>query len=93
MFVAGNFLDAVARILDIALTAYYWIIIVRAIVSWVNPDPWNPIVQFLQRATEPVLAPIRRIVPMTGPVDFSPMILMVLIILAARILTGIILSL
>ena len=48
MFVFANFLSAVAGVLDVVLTAYYWIIIVRALLSWVNPDPWNPIVQFLQ---------------------------------------------
>jgi YggT family protein len=75
MFIAGNLLDALARVVDIALTAYYWIIIVRALVSWVNPDPRNPIVQFLHRATEPVLAPIRRRLP-TGRwgIDFSPLV-------------------
>jgi YggT family protein len=89
MFVAGNFLDAVARILDIALTAYYWIIIVRAIVSWVNPDPWNPIVQFLQRATEPVLAPIRRILPTWRVgIDFSPLIAILAVIFIQQFLVG-----
>jgi len=89
MFVAGNFLDAVARILDIALTAYYWIIIVRAIVSWVNPDPWNPIVQFLQRATEPVLAPIRRILPTWRVgIDFSPLVAILAVIFIQQFLVG-----
>ena len=60
MFVAGNALSAVATILDYVLWLYMWVIIARALISWVNPDPWNPIVQFLNRATEPVLAPIRR---------------------------------
>lgn len=75
MFIAGNLLDALARVLDIALTAYYWIIIVRALVSWVNPDPRNPLVQFLHRATEPVLAPIRRFLPTwRWGIDFSPLV-------------------
>lgn len=75
MFIAGNLLDALARVLDIALTAYYWIIIVRALVSWVNPDPRNPLVQFLHRATEPVLAPIRRWLPTwRWGIDFSPLV-------------------
>ena len=55
MFVAGNALTAVATILDYVLWLYMWVIIARALISWVNPDPWNPIVQFLNRATEPVL--------------------------------------
>jgi YggT family protein len=60
MFIAGNVLDGLARVLDLVLTLYLWIVIIRALLSWVNPDPWNPIVRFLHRATEPVLAPIRR---------------------------------
>ena len=75
MFIAGNFLGALATVLNTVLWAYMWIIIARALTSWVNPDPWNPIVQFLQRATEPVLAPIRRALPTwrTG-IDFSPLV-------------------
>ncbi|MFB3817959.1 MAG: YggT family protein [Candidatus Methylomirabilales bacterium] len=85
MFLVGNFLDAVAWLLDLALWAYLWIIIARALISWVNPDPWNPIVQFLHRATEPVLAPIRRRLPMSG-IDFSPMVAILAIYFAQRFL-------
>ena len=81
MFVLGNLLDAIARVLDISLTVYYWLIIVRALVSWVNPDPWNPIVQFLQRATEPVLAPIRRRLPTWRiGLDLSPLVAILAVI-------------
>lgn len=75
MFVIGNFVAAIVQIFDMLLTAYLWIIIIRALISWVNPDPWNPIVQFLQRVTEPVLAPIRRRLPAwrTG-IDLSPLV-------------------
>jgi YggT family protein len=87
MFVAGNFLEAVARVLDIALTAYYWIIIIRAVVSWVNPDPWNPIVQFLHRVTEPVLAPIRRLLPTWRMgIDFSPLVAILVVIFVQQFL-------
>jgi YggT family protein len=85
MFLVGNFLDAIAWLLDLALWAYLWIIIARALISWVNPDPWNPIVQFLHRATEPVLAPIRRRLPMSG-IDFSPMIAILVIYFVQRFL-------
>ena len=74
MFVEKNFLFAVARILDIALSAYMWILIIRAVLSWVNPDPYNPIVQFLVRSTEPVLRPVRRLLPLAGGIDFSPLV-------------------
>jgi YggT family protein len=75
MFVAKNFLFAVARILDIALSAYMWILIIRAVLSWVNPDPYNPIVRGLYSITEPVLSWLRRRFPlMAGSIDFSPMV-------------------
>ncbi len=81
MFVIGNFLGAVAKIIDIALTLYMWIIIGRAVISWVNPDPYNPIVRFLNSVTEPVLNPIRRRLPISlGGMDFSPIIVILAII-------------
>lgn len=73
MFVFGNLISAVASVLDILLTAYMWIVIASALISWVNPDPYNPIVRFLHSATEPALRPIRRRLPMAG-IDFSPLI-------------------
>ena len=79
MFVAGNALSAVATILDYVLWLYMWVIIARALLSWVNPDPWNPIVQFLGRATEPVLGPIRRWVGLRMGMDLSPMIAILII--------------
>lgn len=74
MFVVGNTLLGLATVLDYILTFYTWIVIARALISWVNPDPWNPIVQFLTRATEPVLAPIRRRLGWGMGVDLSPLI-------------------
>lgn len=80
MFFVGNFMGAVAHILAVVLRLYIWLIIIRALVSWVQPDPRNPIVQFLIRVTEPVLAPIRRRLPTTGiGIDFSPMIVILTI--------------
>ena len=73
MFVLANFFGALAEVVSIVLTIYYWMIFIRALISWVNPDPFNPIVQFLQRATEPVLEPIRRLLPPLS-IDLSPMI-------------------
>ncbi len=79
MFVVGNTLLGVATVLDYALTVYTWIVIARALISWVNPDPWNPIVQFLTRATEPVLAPIRRRLGWSMGIDLSPLVVIVVI--------------
>jgi YggT family protein len=79
MFVAGNVLQGLARVLELVLTLYMWIIIARALVSWVSPDPWNPIVQFLERATEPVLAPIRRRLGWQLGIDLSPFLAILII--------------
>jgi YggT family protein len=81
MFVVSNFLIAIARILDIGLSLYMYIIIARAIISWVNPDPYNPIVRFLNSVTEPVLFRIRRRLPLFfGGMDFSPIIVILAIL-------------
>ncbi len=80
MFIAGNVLEGIATILDTVLWLYMWVIIIRSLISWVNPDPWNPIVQFLQRATDPVLFQIRKRLGMGGMgFDFSPIIAILLI--------------
>jgi YggT family protein len=80
MFVIGNLLSAVAHLLEAALTIYMWIIIARALISWVNPDPYNRIVIFLYKITEPVLAPIRRWMPLGNlGIDLSPIIVILAI--------------
>ena len=80
MFVISNLVLALANILHIVLNLYMWIVIARAILSWVNPDPYNPIVRFLYNVTEPVLYAIRRRVPMFfGGIDFSPMVVILAI--------------
>lgn len=73
MFVLGNLITAVATILDYILTIANWLIIIRALISWVNPDPYNAFVRFLYKTTEPLLAPFRRLLPSyaTG-IDISP---------------------
>jgi len=82
MFIAGNLMEGVAHVLDWVLTIYMYVIIARALISWVNPDPWNPIVRFLDRATEPVLYTIRRRLgfAMGGGIDFSPIIAILIIV-------------
>ena len=80
MFVLENLIFALAKIIDMGLTIYIWLIIGRALISWVNPDPYNPIVTFLYRVTEPVLAPIRRWIPLRGMgIDISPIIVILVI--------------
>lgn len=81
MFVISNFLEAVAKILDVGLNLYMWIIIGRAVISWLNLDRYNPIVRFLNAVTDPVLYPIRRRLPISfGGIDFSPVLVIFAII-------------
>ena len=81
MFVLSNFVVALAKIIDIVLTLYMWIIIARALISWVNADPYNQIVIFLYKATEPVLRLVRRIIPFRNiGIDLSPMIVILVIL-------------
>jgi len=76
-----NFIVAIAKVINIVLTVYMWIIVIRALISWVNPDPYNKLVIFLYRVTEPVLRPIRRIIPRHNlPVDFAPLIVLLVIL-------------
>lgn len=87
MFVLANFLDALAQVLYFLLEAYMWIVVARAVISWVNPDPHNPIVRFLYSATEPVLYRLRRALPLyAGGIDFSPILVFVVIIFLQRFL-------
>ena len=80
MFVAGNFLLAVARLLELVINAYIWLIIIRAILSWVQPDPYNPIVRFLYRVTEPVLRQVRWRLPTASMgLDLSPMVVILVL--------------
>jgi len=81
MFVFGDLLIAVAKIVDTFLEVYKWVIIIAALISWVNPDPYNPIVKFLYSVTEPVFRPIRRLIGYRlGPIDISPIIVILAII-------------
>jgi YggT family protein len=81
MFVLGNFIYALARIVEVALSTYMWIIIIRAVLSWVNPDPYNPIVRIIHKLTEPLMERVRRWIPLRGMgIDFSPMIILLAIV-------------
>jgi YggT family protein len=89
MFIFANLLLAIAHILDIALTIYMWIVIISAILSWVNPDPYNPIVRFLRVVTEPVYRPIRKLIGYRlGPIDISPMVVILAIIFVQKFLVS-----
>ena len=80
MFMLGNFIMAIAKLINFVLSAFIWVVIARAVISWVNPDPYNPIVRFLRQVTDPLLMHIRRYVPIMGGMDLSPMILILIIV-------------
>ena len=89
MLVLGNFLYALAVVVDYALTIYLWVVIARAVLSWVSPDPYNPIVRFIHNVTEPVLSRIRRALPFNlGGIDISPIIVMMAVIFLQKFLVG-----
>ena len=89
MFVLANFLIAVGKVLNVGLTIYMWLIIGRAIISWVNPDPYNAIVRFLHSTTEPILYFIRRKLPISfSGLDFSPIIVILAIIFIQNFLVN-----
>jgi YggT family protein len=81
MSVLGNLLQAVATVLSAVLTLYFWIVIISALLSWVNPDPYNPIVRILRNLTEPVFARVRRWLPFAviGGIDLSPIVVLLAI--------------
>ena len=82
MFVLSNLFAASASLLSVILTILYWLILIRALISWVNPDPYNPVVQFLHKTTEPILYPIRKMIPiqMGIGIDIAPIIAFLILI-------------
>ena len=89
MLIIGNLLDAIAVVISYALTIFMYIVIARAILSWVSPDPFNPIVRFIYNITEPVLHQIRSRIPIGfGGIDISPIIVLLAIIFIQRFVVG-----
>ncbi len=80
MMVVGTLLNAIAMILSMLINLYVWVIVIAALVSWVRPDPYNPIVQVLNRLTQPLYARLRSIIPTAiNGIDFAPLIVAVLL--------------
>jgi len=87
MSIMSNLIAAIAGVLDIVLTIYMWIVVVAALISWVNPDPYNPIVRFLYSVTEPVFGLVRRVLPLPPMgIDISPIIVFLAIIFLQQFL-------
>ncbi|MDQ6965757.1 MAG: YggT family protein [Mariprofundaceae bacterium] len=82
MFLLGYFLQATAGLLHVVLSAVVIVVIARAVLSWVSPDPYNPIVRIIIQISEPLLHPVRRRLPVLGGMDISPIV----VILAAYFL-------
>lgn len=81
MFVLRHFINAVATVVDLVLGFYMWVLIIRAVISWVNPDPYNPVVRILYNLTDPLLYRIRRFLPLVfGGIDLTPMVLILAIV-------------
>ena len=90
MFVLANFISGVAAVLNMLLSLYWWILLARVIISWVNPDPYNQIVRFLSAATDPLLYRIRRAFPITytSGIDLSPIVVIAAIYFLQIFLVG-----
>ena len=89
LIILGNFLNAAAYVIYYALNLYMWIIIARAVLSWVNTDPYNPIVRFIHNITEPVLYKVRTKLPVAfGGIDFSPIVVFLAIIFLQKFVVG-----
>ena len=89
MFILGNLLGAVATVLDVALYALMIILVVNALLSWVRPDPGNPIVRFLDQVSDLVCDPIRRLIPtIVGGFDLAPMIAILIIMFLRQFVVG-----
>jgi YggT family protein len=85
MFALANLIKALAQVIDIVLSIYMWLIIGRAILSWVNPDPYNPIVRYLYNVTEPVLGFFRGRFPLVyGGLDLAPLVILLIIVFLQR---------
>ncbi len=80
MIILGNFLAGIALVLEMILSMVIFLVIARAILSWVSPDPYNPIVRFLTASTDPLLRPLRRYIPpLGGTLDLTPIILLMIL--------------
>ncbi len=89
MFIIGNFIGALATVISMVLTIYMWVVIARAVLSWVSPDPYNPIVRFINNITDPVLNWVRMKLPINfGGIDLSPMIVILAIIFLQQFLVA-----
>lgn len=94
MFVIGYFIKGIAVVLNLMISFYMFVIIVQAILSWVNPDPYNPIIRFFYSLTEPIYSRLRRRLPLFyGGIDFSPMFVIIVLIFLREFLVNVLMTL
>jgi len=94
MFIISHFLIGISQVLNVAINLLWWLIIIRALISWVNPDPFNPIVQFLYKTTEPFLMPFRRIIlAWKIGIDLSPIFAILALLFLRYFLVNILIDL
>ncbi len=89
----GSLLIIIARLLNFAIAVYIWIIIVRALISWFNPNPRSRLVRFIEDLTEPALKPVRSILPNMGGIDLSPLVVLIILYFARSIIVSALLNL
>ncbi len=93
MFVFGELLSSLAMLMGMIFKLVYFVLVVRMLLSWVNPDPYNQMVRIIYRVTEPILAPFRRIIPPMGMVDISPIVVFLLLSFIEKFVVGVLLQL
>lgn len=89
MFVLGNLIGALATVLDVVLNTLGIVLVVNALLSWVRPDPSNPIVRFLDQISDAVCDPLRRLLPtVIGGLDLAPLIAILIIMFLRQFVVG-----
>jgi len=93
MYIIGYFLRGIAVVLNLVISFYMFVIIVQAVLSWVNPDPFNPLVRFFYGLTEPVYRRLRKHIPLFyGGIDFSPMFVIIILVFLKEFLVNVLMT-
>ena len=88
MLLLANLMAAIAQVLSAVISLAMFLIIVRAVVSWFSPDPYNPLVRILTASTDPLLRPVQRKVPALGGIDWSPLVVLLVLMFLQTFLVG-----
>lgn len=88
MILLAHILSGIGQALHMLLWYFIIVVMIRAIISWVNPDPMNPFVRFLAASTDPIITPLRRYMPNLGPIDIAPLVVFFILIFLDEALVG-----